>query len=106
MSKTITVKPDKDDFNYVSVDEETASKLEYFAKSLKALHRKSQIEFIAKCGEILSNARKLLASHNKNDGMFIKWSKAEFDIDKSTVYRYVNAWDRILSQACDNYLHW
>lgn len=44
------------DFNYGSVDEDTAAKLEYFAKSGKALIRKSQIQFIADMGKLLSEA--------------------------------------------------
>lgn len=92
------------DFNYASVDEETATKLEYFAKSGKALYRKHQIQFLADMGKLLSEAQALLANHK--GGTFIKWATAEFDIDKSTVYRYINAWERVLSQACDNYLHW
>jgi len=92
------------DFNYASVDPDTASKLEYFAKSGKALIRKSQIKFIADMGKLLSEARDVLANHK--NGTFIQWATAEFDVDKATVYRYLNVWDRILSQACDNYLHW
>ena len=96
----------KVDFNYASVDEETAAKLEYFAKTGKALYRKHQIQFIADMGRLLSEARDVLSSHNKNDGKFIKWATAEFDIEKSTVYRWVNAWDRILSHGGTTYLHW
>jgi hypothetical protein len=92
------------DFNYASVDPETATKLKYFAKSGKALIRKSQIQFIADLGKLLSEARDVLANHK--NGTFIKWATAEFDIEAKTVYRYVNAWDRILCQACHNYLHW
>jgi hypothetical protein len=92
------------DFNYASVDPDTAAKLEYFAKSGKALIRKSQIKFIADMGKLLSEARDVLANHK--NGTFIQWATAEFDVDKATVYRYLNVWDRILSQACDNYLHW
>lgn len=94
----------KNDFNYASVDAETAAKLEYYATSLKSLVRKSQIEFIAKCGEILSDARKLLAN-NKN-GTFIKWATAEFDLSARTVWNYVNSWDKILCNGCTTYLHW
>lgn len=92
------------DFNYGSVDAETASKLEYFAKSGKALIRKSQIQFIADMGKILSEARDVLAN-NKN-GTFIKWAVAEFDVSKDTVYRWVNAWDRMLSHGATIYLNW
>jgi hypothetical protein len=92
------------DFNYGSVDVETAAKLEYFAKTGKAIYRKHQIQFIADFGKLLSEARELLAN-NKN-GTFIKWATAEFDIDKSSVYRYLNAWDRILSHGETTYLHW
>lgn len=94
----------KVDFDYGSVDEDTAGKLEYYAKAGKTLLRKSQIEFIAKMGEILSGARTVLAKHG--DGKFIKWAMAEFDISKDTIYRYVNAWDRCLSHSATNYLHW
>ena len=66
----------KVDFNYASVDEETAAKLEYFAKTGKALYRKHQIQFIADMGRLLSEARDVLSSHNKNDGKFIKWATA------------------------------
>ena len=92
------------DFNYGSVDEDTAAKLEYFAKSGKALIRKSQIQFVADMGKILSEARDLLAN-NKN-GTFIKWATAEFDIEKQTIYNYVNAWDRILSNDWTIYSNW
>ena len=94
------------DFNYGLVDGETAEKLEYYAKRGKALIRKSQIQFIADFGEVLSEARAMMASHNKNEGTFIKWATAEFDISKNTVYRYVNAWDRMLSQNGTTYLNW
>jgi len=94
------------DFNYGSVDPETASKLEYFAKSGKALIKKSQVEFIAKFGELLSDARKMLASHNKTEGTFVKWSTAEFDLSSKTVYNYVNSWDRILCNGYTTYLNW
>jgi len=92
------------DFDYGSVDEDTAEKLEYYAKSGKALYRKHQIQFIADMGKLLSEARDVLSSHKT--GTFIKWATAEFDISKDTVYRYVNAWDRILSQNATTYLHW
>jgi len=92
------------DFNYGSVDADTAAKLEYFAKSGKALIRKSQIQFIADMGKLLSEARGVLA--NNKSGTFIKWAVAEFDISKDTVYHYVNAWDRILSNGSTIYLNW
>ena len=92
------------DFNYGSVDPETASKLEYFAKSGKALIRKSQIQFIAEFGEVLSQARDLLA--NNKSGTFIKWATAEFDLSAKTVYNYLNAWDRILCNDYTIYLNW
>jgi hypothetical protein len=94
------------DFDYGSVDEDTAAKLEYFAKSGKALLRKTQIQFVADIGKILSGARDLLASHDKNKGKFIKWATAEFDIEAKTVYRYLNAWDRILCHDVTTYLNW
>ncbi len=92
------------DFNYSSVDADTASKLEYFAKRGKALMRKSQIQFIAEFGQVLSEARTAISHHG--DGLFIKWATAEFDIGKSTVYNYVNAWDKCLSNGWTNYQHW
>ena len=92
------------DFNYGSVDEDTAAKLEYFAKRGKALMRKSQIQFIAEFGQVLSEARIAISHHG--DGLFIKWATAEFDIGKSTVYNYVNAWDKCLSNGWTNYQHW
>lgn len=94
----------KNDFNYASVDEDTATKLEYFAKSGKALIRKSQIQFIADMGKILSEARDLLGN-NKN-GTFLKWAAAEFDISTATIYNYVNAWDKILSNGWKEYVNW
>ena len=84
-------------FDYSKLDEDTAAKLEYYATTGRALIRKSQIEFIAQLGEILSDARKVLAN-NKN-GTFEKWATVEFDIGKQTVWNYVNAWDRILSNG-------
>ena len=92
------------DFNYASVDAETAEKLEYFVKSGKALYRKHQIQFIADFGKLLSEAREVLANHG--DGLFAKWAMAEFDISKATVYRYMNAWDKCLSHSGTNYLNW
>ena len=92
------------DFNYGSVDEDTAAKLEYFAKSGKALLRKTQIQFVADMGKILSEARDLLANHKS--GTFAKWAEAEFDIGKQTIYNYVNAWDRILSNDWTIYSNW
>jgi hypothetical protein len=92
------------DFNYGSVDEDTAEKLEYFAKSGKALIRKSQIQFIADMGKLLSEAREVMANHG--DGKFIKWATAEFDIAARTIYNYCNAWDKCLCNGCTNYLNW
>lgn len=94
------------DFNYGSVDSETASQLEYFAKSGKSLLRKSQVQFIADFGKILSEARDVLASHDKNKGKFIKWAVAEFDISERTIWNYVRAWDNILCNGCTTYLNW
>jgi len=94
------------DFNYGSVDADTAAKLEYFAKSGKALFRKTQIQFVADMGKILSEARNLLASHDKNKGKFIKWATAEFDVEAKTIYRYLNAWDRMLCHDVTTYLNW
>ncbi len=96
----------KGDFNYGSLEPELASKLEYYATSGKALVRKSQVEFIAKMGEVLSDARKLLASHDKSEGTFVKWATAEFDASSKTIYNYVNAWDRLLCNGWQSYLHW
>ena len=65
--------------------------------------RNNQIRFIAEFGEMLSDARKLLSHHG--DGTFCKWAAAEFDLSRQTVYNYVNAWDRCLSNGwtnCDN----
>jgi len=84
-------------FNYESVDDDTRSKLAYYADRGHNLIRKSQIEFIAKMGEILSEAQAELSS-NKS-GTFIKWATSEFDITKQTVYNYVNAWENILSNG-------
>jgi len=92
------------DFNYGSVDEDTAAKLEYFAKSGKALIRKSQIQFIADMGKLLSEARDILS--HKGDGTFVKWAKAEFDVSHQTIWNYVNAWDKSLSNGLTNYLNW
>jgi len=92
------------DFNYASVDPDTASKLEYFATSGKALIRKSQIQFIADMGKILSEARNVMSQHG--DGKFVKWATAEFDIGKQTVFNYVNAWDKCLSNGWTNYQNW
>ena len=46
------------EFDYSKLDEDTAAKLEYYATTGRALIRKSQIEFIAQLGEILSDARR------------------------------------------------
>lgn len=92
------------DFNYASVDSDTATSLEHFAKRGKALMRKSQIQFIAEFGQILSEARAAISNHG--DGLFVKWATAEFDIGKSTVYNYVNAWDKCLSNGWTNYINW
>lgn len=104
MSKAIIVKPDKHDFNYASVDAETAEKLEYFVKSGKAAYRKHEIQFICEMGKILSEARNLLANHK--NGTFIKWATAEFDISHQTVWNWVNSWDRILSNGLTIYMNW
>jgi len=92
------------DFNYADVDEDTASKLEYFAASGKSLIRKSQVQFIADMGQLLSDARKVLANHGS--GVFIKWATAEFDVTAKTVYRYVNAWEKCLCHDVTNFAHW
>lgn len=94
----------KNDFNYASVDSDTASKLEYFVTSGKAMYRKHEIQFMAEFGQLLSEARDLLSNHK--NGTFIKWATAEFDISHQTVWNYVNAWDRILSNGLTIYLNW
>lgn len=91
-------------FNYASVDPETASKLEYVAKSCKAKIRTSQIQFIADMGRLLSEAREILS--HKGDGTFIKWAKSELDVSHQTIWNWVNAWDKCLSNGLTNYLHW
>jgi len=88
-------------FDYSELDDDTASKLQCFSNSAHSLIRKSHIRFIADFGEILSNARELLSSHG--DGTFCKWATAEFDLSKSTVYNYVNAWERCLSNGWTNF---
>lgn len=94
----------KNDFNYESVDPETAQKLEYYARSGKALIRKSQVQFIAEMGRILSEARHLLG--NKKNGTFLKWAAAEFDWSTRTIWNYVNAWEKIMCNNCTLYLGW
>ena len=90
-------------FDYGGLDQETASKLLYYAKSGHGLVRKNMIRFIADFGEMLSEAQKLLADHHA--GTFCKWATAEFDLSKATVYNYVNAWDRVLSNGWTTYAH-
>lgn len=92
------------DFNYASVDADTAGKLECFARDGKRLIRKSQIQFIAEFGHVLSDARKLLS--HKGDGTFVKWATAEFDLSSKTVFNYVNSWDKCLCNGYTNYLNW
>lgn len=92
------------EFDYASVDKETASKLQYFAKTGRALVRKSQIQFLADMGKLLSEARSVL-SNNKN-GTFIKWATAEFDVSHQTVWNYVNVWEKILSNGLTIYQNW
>lgn len=92
------------DFDYGSVDEDTAAKLEYFAKSGHALIRKSQIQFIADMGKLLSEARECMSHHG--NGKFVKWATAEFDIGKQTVFNYLNAWEKCLSNGWTNFANW
>jgi len=88
-------------FDYSRLDEETASKLKYYTQSGSNLVKKTGIQFIANFGEILSDARKLLTKHG--DGTFCKWATSEFDLSRQTVYNYVNAWDRCLSNGFTNF---
>lgn len=92
------------DFNYASVDEETAQKLEYYAKTGHALIRKSQIQFIADMGKLLCEARAVMAKHG--DGKFTKWAVAEFDTSRTTIFNYITAWENVLCHGLENYLHW
>ncbi len=92
------------EFNYDSIDAETASKLKYFAKTGKSLIRKSQIQFIADMGKLLSEARDVLSQHR--NGTFVKWAVAEFDISNQTAYNYINAWEKLLSNDLTIYLNW
>ncbi len=85
------------EFDYSHLDKDTASKLRYYANSGHGLVRKNQIRFIAEFGEMLSDARNLLSNHD--NGTFCKWAVAEFDLSKQTVYNYVNAWDKCLSNG-------
>lgn len=84
-------------FDYESVDKDTAGKLAYYADRGHKLMKASQVRFIAEMGEILSEAQAALA--NNRNGTFISWATSEFDIGKQTVYNYVNAWDRLLSNG-------
>lgn len=88
------------DFDYSQLDEDTASKLEYFANAGRSLIRKNMIRFIADFGEVLSGARQALANHG--NGTFVKWATTEFDLTKQTIYNYVNAWDKCLSNGWTN----
>ena len=90
-------------FDYDKLDEETAGKLRHYAGRGHKLIQASQVEFIAQMGEILSDARKDLASHDKREGVFVKWATSEFDVSAKTVYNYVNAWDRILCNGYTRY---
>jgi uncharacterized protein with beta-barrel porin domain len=87
-------------FDYDSLDEETAGKLRYFATTGRTLLRQS-VESIAKMGELLSEARKELS--HRGSGTFVKWATEEFDISKQTVFNYVNAWERCLSNGWTNF---
>lgn len=107
MSKAITVKPDKNDFNYSCVDEDTASKLEYFVTSGIAMIKKGQthqIQFMADFGNLLSKAREAMSNHG--DGKFVKWATVSFDTSSKTIYRYINVWEKCLCHGVTNYLHW
>ena len=87
-------------FDYDKLDEETAGQMRSFAFHGQTMFRKTQIQFIAEFGELLSDARKVLANHG--DGTFIKWATSEFDLGKQTIYNYLNAWDRCLSNGWTN----
>jgi hypothetical protein len=99
--KTTSLQITTTGFDYSKLDKDTASKLKYYAKNGHSLVRKSMIRFIAEFGEVLSEGRKLLANHG--DGTFCKWANEEFDLGKQTIYNYVNAWDRCLSNGWTNF---
>jgi len=82
-------------FDYTQLDKETAGKLKNYAKSGNSLIKRAHVKFIADFGEILSSARQVLANHG--NGIFVSWAVAEFEFSKTTIYRYINAWDRCLS---------
>jgi len=87
-------------FDYSSLDKDIAAKLQWYASAGRALVRKTQISFIAEFGQMLSDARKLLAHHG--DGVFCKWAASEYDLSRQTVYNYLNSWDRCLSNGLTN----
>jgi hypothetical protein len=88
-------------FDYESVDKETAGKLAYYAERGHKLLKASQVRFIAEMGQLLSEAQTELANHH--NGTFVKWATTEFDISKQTLYNYVHAWDRMLSNGWTTY---
>jgi hypothetical protein len=87
-------------FDYSALDEDTAAKLKCFKSAANSLIRKSMIGFIAEFGKLLSEARELLSKYG--EGTFCKWATTEFDYGKSTIYNYVNAWERCLSNGWTN----
>jgi len=88
-------------FDYSRLDDDTAAKLQYLADAGRRIVRKTEIKFIREFGEILQQGHDLHAHHG--NGKFAAWATAEFDVPRSTAYRYLNAYRRCLSHGGTNF---
>lgn len=81
-------------FDYNSLDQEIASFLKDKSKKIIDLRMKS----ILAIGKELHEAQDKLASHNKYEGVFIKWADS-MGIRKSTAYDYIRAYDYVVRNS-------
>jgi flagellar biosynthesis GTPase FlhF len=92
-------------FDYSAIgDQEVAGALMDLAADGRKVIQDSYLDAIAQLGRILSEANELLAK--PKHGSFVSWSTAEFGLTKSTVYRYMNVWRRLLQHGDGEYKNW
>ena len=84
------------EFDYSTVDEETATFLQEKAARITEIRIKSVVAI----GKELKEAQDKLASHNKYEGTFQKWVES-IGLKKSTTYNYIQAYNYVV-QNLDN----
>jgi hypothetical protein len=81
-------------FDYSTVDEETAHFLQEKANKITEIRIKSVIAL----GKEFKEVNDRLASHNKYEGVFGKWTES-LGMSRMTINRYINAYDYVVTNC-------